>query len=123
MIDTIAVRGIRAYGKHGANPGERDYMQPFDIEIELGVDLATARASDVLSETIDYAALRDTIVAMVRDHSYRLLERLGDEILRTVMANARIGTAAITIGKPELLAGATPSVRLHATRASIASLS
>lgn len=117
MMDTIAVRGIRAYGKHGANPGERDYMQPFDIEIELGVDLQSARASDELSETIDYAALRDTIVAMVRDHSYRLLERLGDEILGVVMADARIATAAITIGKPQLLAGATPSVRLHATRA------
>ncbi len=116
MIDTIAVRGIRAYGKHGANPGERDYMQPFDLEIELGVDLASARASDVLTETIDYAALCDTIVAMVRDRSYRLLERLGDEILRTVMADARIVTASLTIGKPKLLAGATPSVRLHATR-------
>ena len=117
MIDTIAVRGIRAYGKHGANPGERDYLQPFDIEIELGVDLRSARASDVLSETIDYAALRDTIVAMVRDHSYQLLERLGDEILHAVMADVRIATAAITIGKPSLLAGATPSVRLHASRA------
>ncbi len=117
MMDTIAVRDIRAYGKHGANPGERDYMQPFDIDIELGVEIARARATDDLVETIDYAALRETIVALVRDRSYRLLEKLGDEILAVVMTDSRIATAAITIAKPKLLAGATPSVRLHAARA------
>ncbi len=117
MTDTIAVRDIRAYGKHGANPGERDYMQPFDIDIELDVDLARARATDDLAGTIDYAALRDTIVVLVRDRSYQLLEKLGDEILTVVMADARILAAAITIAKPKLLAGATPAVRLHATRA------
>ncbi len=117
MTDTIFVREIRAYGKHGANPGERDFVQPFDIDIELGLDLARARATDDLTETIDYAALRETIVALVRDRSYRLLEKLGDEILHVVMADTRIRTAAITIAKPKLLAGATPAVRLHATRA------
>ena len=116
MTDTIAVRAIRAYGKHGANPGERTYVQPFDIDVELEVDLSRARASDDLAETIDYAALRETIVALVRDRSYRLLERLGDDILSVIMADSRIATAAITIAKPKLLAGATPSVRLHAVR-------
>ncbi len=117
VTDTIAVRGIRAYGKHGANPGERDYVQPFDIEIELDVDIAAARASDTLSDTIDYAALHARIVTLVGDRSYRLLERLGDEVLREIMRDARISAAAITIAKPGLLDGATPAVRLTATRA------
>jgi len=117
MIDTIVVREIRAYGKHGANPGERDVVQPFDIDIEIDVDLSRARKSDELAETIDYAALHATIVALVRDRSYRLIERLGDEILAVVMRDGRIARAALTIAKPRLLAGATPSVRLHAARA------
>ncbi|GAC1529793.1 MAG: hypothetical protein NVS2B8_17640 [Vulcanimicrobiaceae bacterium] len=116
MTDTIAVRDIRAYGKHGANPGERDYVQPFDIDIELGVEIARARASDELAETIDYAAMRETIVGLVASLSYRLLERLGDEILTAVTIRGSVMTAAITIAKPKLLAGATPSVRLHAAR-------
>ena len=99
MSDTIALRGIRAYGKHGANPGERDFMQPFDLEIELDVDLSAARASDALPDTIDYADL----------HA---------RILDDVMADARIAAARLSIAKPNLLAGATPTVILHADRAS-----
>lgn len=116
MRDTIAVHNIRAYGKHGANAGERDFVQPFDIDIEVGVDLARARAGDDLAETIDYAALREQIVALVRDRSYALLERLGDDILASVMADARVATAAVRIAKPGLLGGATPCVHLHAAR-------
>lgn len=116
MNDKIAVRGIRAYGKHGANPGERDFKQPFDIDLELEVDIAAARASDALADTIDYAALHARVVAMVESLSYQLLERLGDEILATVMTDPRISAAAITIGKPKLLHGATPAVRMTATR-------
>jgi dihydroneopterin aldolase len=114
----IALRGVRAYGRHGANPGERDYAQPFDIEIELEVDLRAARASDALGDTIDYAALHDRILGLVRDRSYALLERLGDEILDDVLRDRRILAATITLAKPELLAGATPVVRLHAKRPS-----
>jgi dihydroneopterin aldolase len=115
-LDTIAVRGIRAYGKHGANPGERDFVQPFDLELELEVDLREARASDDLAATIDYAALHATIVELVRERSHRLLEKLGDEILAEIMRDPRIVRASLTIGKPNLLAGATPSVRLRAAR-------
>ena len=118
MNDTIALRGIRAYGKHGANPGERDYVQPFDLEIELDVDLSAARSSDALADTIDYADLHARIVRSVRTRSFALLERLGATILDDVMADVRIAAARLSIAKPQLLAGATPTVILRADRVS-----
>jgi dihydroneopterin aldolase len=114
--DRIEVRAIRAYGRHGANPGERDHPQPFDLDLRLDVDLAAARRSDRLEDTLDYAALHATIVLIVRERSYALLERLGDEILAEVMRDARVAAAELTIAKPGLLAGATPAVTLRATR-------
>ncbi len=111
------MRGIRAYGKHGANPGERDFVQPFDIDLELEVDLSAARDSDELADTLDYAALHGLIVRAVRERSYRLLERLGDEILAEILRDERIAAARLTIAKPRLLAGATPAVTLRARRA------
>ena len=108
--DTIAVRAIRAYGKHGANPGERDHVQPFDIDVELEIDLAAARRSDALDDTLDYAALHANVVRLVGDRSYRLLERLGDDILRDIMRDERVRAVRLTIAKPALLAGATPSI-------------
>jgi dihydroneopterin aldolase len=116
MTDGIALRGIRAYGKHGANPGERDFVQPFDLELELDVDLAAPRRSDDLAETIDYAALHARIVRLVETQSFALLERLGETIIGDVMLDERIAAARLHIAKPGLLGGATPSVLLRADR-------
>ncbi|MBD5632900.1 MAG: dihydroneopterin aldolase [Candidatus Eremiobacteraeota bacterium] len=118
MKDRIALRGIRAYGKHGANVGERDFVQPLDVDVELEVDLAAPRRSDALADTIDYAALHARIVRLVRTQSFALLERLGETILCEIMLDERIAAAHLQIAKPALLAGATPSVTLSADRAS-----
>jgi dihydroneopterin aldolase len=116
-LDTIELRGIRVFGRHGANPGEKDVPQPFDVDVWLDVDLGAARRSDALADTIDYDALHRRIVAIVRDRSYDLLERLGQDMLDAIFADPRIASASVQIAKPKLLAGATPVVTLRATRA------
>jgi dihydroneopterin aldolase len=70
----------------------------------------------VLAETIDYDRLHTAIVAIVRDRSYDLLERLGQDMLDVILADPRIMAASVAIGKPQLLAGATPVVTLRAQR-------
>lgn len=112
-MDVIALRGLRVYGKHGADPGERDREQPFDVEIFAEIDLRAAGHSDDLGETLNYAALHRRVCEIVQTHSYRLLERLGAEILKAVFSDARVARAEVEIGKPQLLDGATPSVRLR----------
>jgi len=114
--DSISIRGIRAHGRHGALPGERDRPQPFDIDIDIELDLTAARKSDALEDTLDYAALHARVVHIVSERSFRLLERLADEILNDVMTDRRIARADVTIAKPGILDGATPSVRVTAVR-------
>jgi len=116
VSERITLRGIRAYGKHGANPGERDHVQPLDVDLELDFDASAARASDVLADTIDYAQLHALVTRLIRQRSYQLLERLGDELLHEIMRDERVLGARVTIGKPGLLAGATPSVTLSTVR-------
>jgi dihydroneopterin aldolase len=112
-VDVIALHGIRAYGKHGANPGERDREQPFDLEIVAELDLAAAEHSDVLGDTLNYDELHQRVTRIVRSTSFALLERLAGEILRDVFSDARVARAEVLIAKPALLDGATPSVRLR----------
>jgi len=113
MNDRITLRGIRAHGRHGAGLGERDAAQAFDIDVEIDIDLSKARASDVLADTLDYAKVYEFVVAIVRDRSFVLLERLADEIVRAILADRRVGAAAVTISKADLLSGATPSVTVR----------
>lgn len=116
MSDTISVRGIRTFGRHGANPGEKDVPQPFDIDVVIGVDLAAARRSDALADTIDYDALHRGIVRIVAMTSYDLLERIGQDILDLIFTDGRVEHAEVSIGKPQLLSGATPVVIVRGTR-------
>jgi 7,8-dihydroneopterin aldolase/epimerase/oxygenase len=115
-MDKIELRGIRAFGHHGADPGEKIVAQPFDIDVTLELDLTAARASDALADTLDYSMLHATIVRLVRERSFNLIERLGADLLDAVLADRRVLRASVRIAKPELLGGATPAVTLHAAR-------
>lgn len=112
-MDVIALRGVRVLGRHGADPGERDREQPFEIEIVAEIDLQAAAQSDDLGDTLNYAALHRNVCAIVQSTSFDLLERLAAEILREIFSDARVARAEIEIAKPHLLDGATPSVRLR----------
>jgi dihydroneopterin aldolase len=112
-VDVIALHGIRAYGKHGANPGERDREQPFDLEIVAEMDLGAAQHSDALGDTLNYDDLHQRVTGIVQSTSFVLLERLAGEILRAIFSDARVARAEVQIAKPGLLEGATPSVRLR----------
>ena len=120
MTDTIEICDLRVFGRHGANPGERDVPQAFDLDLWLDVDLTRARKSDALGDTVDYDALTKAVRRIVQTHSYALLERLGDEIVRSIAGDERVHAVRVRIAKPRLLGGATPAVTVHWERASAA---
>jgi dihydroneopterin aldolase len=111
-MDRITLRGVRVYGCHGANPGERDARQAFDVSVRAEIDLHAAAASDNLDDTLDYAAMHARIVTAVESTSYALLERLASDVLDAVFSDHRVARAEVTIAKPGLLDGATPAVTL-----------
>jgi dihydroneopterin aldolase len=112
-MDVIELSGVRVYGRHGANPGERDAEQPFEVELHIELDLTAASQSDDLGDTLNYDELHQRVVAVVQSTSYLLLERLAASILHEVFRDARVARAQVRIGKPQLLNGATPSVVLR----------
>jgi len=116
MKDLIAVRGIRAYGKHGALAEEREHAQLLIVDVELEVDTRRAQASDALADTIDYAEVQARVVAIVRRQSFALLERLAGEIAARLLEDERAGAVTVAVAKPGLLDGATPAVTVRRAR-------
>ncbi|MDQ6823050.1 MAG: dihydroneopterin aldolase [Candidatus Eremiobacteraeota bacterium] len=112
-MDVIRISGLRAMGRHGANPGERDSEQPFDIEVVLKVDLRRAQKSDKLEHTIDYDVMCQRMKSIVETTSFDLIERLAGELLEAALSDERVSEAEVSISKPGILAGATPSVTLR----------
>jgi dihydroneopterin aldolase len=115
-MDRITLRIGRALGRHGALAGERDNQQPFDLDINLDLDLSLASRTDELGDTVDYGVLYHRTIEIVRTHSYTLLERLAGEILAMLMEDPRVISAEVTISKPALFIIGTPSVTVKRTR-------
>jgi dihydroneopterin aldolase len=111
-MDEIRLRSVRAYGRHGSDPGERAQRQLIEIDVTAEIDLRAAQTSDDLAQTLDYAALYDRLVRIVATTSYALLERLAADLLDAVFVDRRVLRAEVTLAKPDLLGGATPSVSL-----------
>lgn len=109
-VDRITIGNIVAQGRHGALEGERDRAQPFHIAVELELDLTRAGVTDELHDTVNYADVYRTVVRLVEERSFRLLERLASAVLDDILRDPRIVSAEISIAKPGLLDGATPCV-------------
>ena len=111
-MDKITLRDVRAFGRHGANPGERDEKQAFDLEVALELDLRAPSASDDLRDTVNYDALHVRLVEIVESTSFYLLERLCAELVEAIFDDPRVARAEVTIAKPDILDGTTPAITL-----------
>ena len=99
MTDRILISGLRVLGVHGVLPEERTRPQPFEVDLELTVDVSAAGASDALPDTVDYAAVADGVAAVVRDESHRLLERLATRIAEVCRIDDRVTAVVVTVRK------------------------
>ena len=72
----ISVDGIRAAGRHGANPGEQQIAQEFVVNVEVWVEVD----QDSLAATLDYRTVVDTVRHTVETTSFVLLEALAEAV-------------------------------------------
>lgn len=100
--DRIELRGLRVVGTHGALPEEYERAQPFEVDLDLYLDLEPAGRSDVLSDTVDYGGVVELVTSIVAGPHADLLEHLADRIADATLARASAvsgtdGIAAVTV--------------------------
>jgi 7,8-dihydroneopterin aldolase/epimerase/oxygenase len=97
--DRIELRGLRAIGTHGALPEEQVRPQPFEVDVDLVIDLRPAGQSDDLGDTVDYGALAEAVERVITREQFQLLERLAERIADEVRRDARVESATVTVRK------------------------
>ncbi len=83
--DRIRLQGLRIVAVHGVLDEERARAQPFEVDVDLHLDLAPAGASDDLSDTVDYGAVVTEVERIVTGESHLLLERLAEGIAAALL--------------------------------------
>jgi dihydroneopterin aldolase len=92
----IRIEGIRALGRHGANPGERLQAQEFLVDVDVWV-IATA---DSLESTVDYRTVERAARQTVESTSHVLLETLAEAVATALLEAGRIVRVTAVVHKP-----------------------
>jgi len=100
--DRIELRGLRVVGTHGALPEEYERAQPFEVDLDLYLDLQPAGRSDILGDTVDYGGIVELVTSIVEGPHADLLEHLAERIADSTLARAMSisgagGIAAVTV--------------------------
>jgi dihydroneopterin aldolase len=114
----VVLTGLQFMGAHGALPEEVGRLQPFEVDLELLMDLAPAGRTDDLAATVDYGLLCEAVRLVIEGPPVRLLERLAELVAERALAVAsgRADGVVVTVRKlrppvPVALSGA--AVRIH----------
>jgi dihydroneopterin aldolase len=99
-VDEIQLRGLRVTGTHGVLPEEQVRAQPFEVDVDLSADLASAGSSDSLDDTVDYGAVVSSVAEVVGSERFALLEALAERLCAVVLGlDGRVVSVTVTVRK------------------------
>ena len=101
MKDTIFLKGIEVFGRHGCSEFERQHEQPFIVDAELYLDLSRAGKTDDLGDTIDYVQILVDIKKIVGGTPRNLIETVAQDICEILLRKYfLLDGLKITLHKP-----------------------
>jgi dihydroneopterin aldolase/2-amino-4-hydroxy-6-hydroxymethyldihydropteridine diphosphokinase len=92
----LFLSGIRAEGRHGARPGEKDEPQPFVVDLDLEVELR----DDSIGATADYREITDAVRGIIEQESFDLIESMADAIARRIASISQVASVTAVVHKP-----------------------
>lgn len=78
--DLILLRNLRVVGTHGVLEEEKVRAQPFEVDVEMRVDLSAAGLSDHLDHTVHYGEVMGVVHTVITTESHQLLEKVAHRV-------------------------------------------
>jgi dihydroneopterin aldolase len=96
----LFLSGIRAEGRHGARPGEKDEPQAFVVDLDLEVDVG----EDRVGGTADYRDVTERVREIVEQDSFDLIEAMAEAIAQACLGFDRVMRVTAVVHKPKAAA-------------------
>jgi dihydroneopterin aldolase len=100
--DKIILCNMVFRGRHGVHPAERELGQRFEVDVELGLDLSRAMASDALQDTVDYSRAYAIVRQETEERHYQLIETLAGAMVQRLMAELPVTSVLVRVRKPQV---------------------
>jgi dihydroneopterin aldolase len=94
------LRNIQLEGRHGFYEHEREVPQPFEVDVEMLLDLRRAGIDDDLAKSVDYGRVYDVVRRIVETASFRLLEALAEAISDEILSEFDVVEVGVRVRKP-----------------------
>ena len=116
MVDKIVIKDLGVLCRIGVPDEERSKPQRLLITIEMGGDFSRAGDSDDIEHTINYFDVSRRVIALCQEEAYHLLEKLAEEIAKTVLNEFGATLVAVEIKKFILSDARHVAVRIERRR-------
>ncbi len=103
MLDKLRIRELSVRCKVGVTAAERRKPQVLLINLTLHADLSKACQSDHFKDTVDYKAVKLSILNELEKKSFRLIERVAQRVAELAMGDRRVLCAEVQVQKPGAL--------------------
>jgi dihydroneopterin aldolase len=100
VSDRVSLLNIVVYGNHGVSAEEQAVGRPFEVDVEMRLDLRRAGESDDLDATVDYAAVCEVVKQVNASGPFRLLEAFAERIAKQVLARYPVAEVTVRVRKP-----------------------
>jgi dihydroneopterin aldolase len=120
VTDRIVLTNMQFEGTHGVLEEEQLAPQPFEVDVELHLDLAPAGQTDDLARTADYRQAFEICRDTIEGPTCRLIETLAERIAASLLAAYKpvaVSEVVVRIRKPAvMLPGDLDSAAVEITR-------
>jgi 7,8-dihydroneopterin aldolase/epimerase/oxygenase len=99
-VDLVSVRDLSVPAVIGVHDWERDIAQTLVFSVDLAADVRTAARGDDLADALDYSAVARTIVAVVQDGRFRLIETAAERVADRLLADHPVAWLRLEVRKP-----------------------
>jgi 2-amino-4-hydroxy-6-hydroxymethyldihydropteridine diphosphokinase len=103
MADRIHIKDLLLRTIIGINEDERRAQQDVLINITLHADTRPAGESDAIADAVNYRTITKSIIRLVEESQFYLVEKLAAEIAKVCLATTRVEAADVRVEKPGAL--------------------
>ncbi len=97
--DTIKIQRLRVNAHVGVPQEERQQQQMLVLSLELTPHKGFAELKDDVSNTVDYAAVCELVKQVAGEKERKLIETVGEDICRAVLAAFPLKTISLELEK------------------------
>ena len=99
MTDRIVLRRMVFQGRHGYTEEERSRPQPFEVDVELLLNLQPAGVDDDLERTVDYARAFEIARELVESTNFKLIEAIAEGIAHELLRVLPVAEVGVRVRK------------------------